>query len=356
VNANFNFDHLAFERTPEPRGSADIGPWSDRPFELAFLRVFDGVAKVSVGELSVQKIRVAPGELEANLAGGLLSLVLSRADLYGGPIQAKLVVDAGSSTPRHAASIDFAKVNARQLLADAASFEYLEGSLRAKADVQATGASPQAIVSSLSGTADLTLEDGAIRDIDVSAMVRALMSQALHGWQDKGQERAKEKTELTMLSAKFRLNNGQATTDDVRLAGPLVRMTGKGTADVAAQTLDFRVDPKLVLTLQGQGATGATGDPAGLGVPVAIRGTWSNPEIYPEIAGILDNPTAAFDQLRKMGGALFGPGKKPSTDEVIKSVDDLIRGRNQPGQSGRQPSLQDRGNQVRDMLKDLLGR
>jgi AsmA protein len=188
-------------------------------------------------------------------------------------------------------------------------------------------------------------------------MVRALTSETLHGWQEKGSE----KTELTSLSARFRFANGQASTDDVRLAGPLVRMTGKGTADLGAQTLDFRVDPKLVLTLQGQGGTG---DPAGLGVPVVIRGSWSDPEIYPDISGILENPSAAFDQLRQMGGALFGQpgsGKRPTADEVIKSVDDLLRGRSSPG--GRQPSSPDAKNsspdtksQVRDILKDLFGR
>jgi AsmA protein len=177
----------------------------------------------------------------------------------------------------------------------------------------------------------------------------------LHGWQEKGTE----KTELTSLSARFRLTNGQATTEEVRLAGPLMRMTGKGTADLVAQTLDFRVEPKLVLSLQGQGGTG---DPAGLGVPVVIRGSWSNPEIYPDIAGILENPGAAFDQLRQMGGGLFGqPGsdKRPTADEVIKSVDELLRGRTSPGRQPASPDSKnspDPKNQVRDMLKDLFGR
>jgi AsmA protein len=361
VNAAFSFDRLDLAPTAEASGAAKHSePWSDRPIDLVFLRVFDCVVKLSARELSVANIRVTPAEVEANLSGGLLSLQLSRADLYGGPVEGKVVVDAGGGTPRHAAVFQFTKINGHPFLTDAVGFGHLEGSLSARFDVQATGASPQAIMSSLSGTAELTLEDGAIRDVDVPAMVRALTAQTLHGWQEKGTAN----TELTSLSAKFRLANGQATTDDLRLAGPLVRMTGKGTADLVAQTLDFRVDPKLVLTLQGQGGTG---DPAGLGVPVVIRGAWSNPEIHPDISGILENPQAAFDQLRKMGGALFGQqggGRRPTADEVMKSVDDLLRGRPSSGgaspgggaSGGRQPSPQDRGNQVRDFLKDLLGR
>ena len=43
-------------------------------------------------------------------------------------------------------------------------------------------------------------------------------------------------TDLTQLSASFRVEQGQATTSDLTLAGPLVRMTGAGTVDLAAKT------------------------------------------------------------------------------------------------------------------------
>src|SRR5262249_55426178 len=165
------------------------------------------------------------------------------------------------------------------------------------------------------------------------------------------------RAELTSLALSFRVANGHATTDDLRLAGPLIRVTGKGSANLVARRLDFRVDPKLVLSLQGQG--GPT-DPAGLGVPVVIRGPWDAPQIYPDVAGILDNPQAAFAKLKSMGGSLFGllnqpgsGGQTPEAEDVIKSLDQMIRG----GGDGRnrQPST-DTKNQVRDVIRDLLGR
>jgi AsmA protein len=39
-----------------------------------------------------------------------------------------------------------------------------------------------------------------------------------------------------------------------------------------------------------------------------IDGPWSEPRIYPEMAGILDNPDAAYAKLKEMGKGLFGPG------------------------------------------------
>ena len=38
-----------------------------------------------------------------------------------------------------------------------------------------------------------------------------------------------------------------------------------------------------------------------------IDGPWAAPRIYPDIAGILDNPDAAYAKLKEMGKGLFGP-------------------------------------------------
>jgi AsmA protein len=355
ANANLTFDRIELMPAPASRNASRDEPWSNQPMELAVLRVFDMAVKASARELVVDTIRVAPAEIEANLSGGLLSLVLARSELYGGPVQGRLVVDAASREARYGLTLDFSRVNAQQFLTDAFGFEYIEGRYNARLDLTASGSSPRAIVASLGGTADMSFEDGAIRGISIPGMVRNLSKETLQGWQEKDQER----TEFGSFFAKFRIANGKATSDDIRLTGPLVRMTGKGTADLVARNLDFRVDPKLILSQQGQGSTN---DPAGLGVPVVIRGSWENPQIYPDISGILDNPEAAFSKLKQMGGSLFGflgtpekPGspesaKKPTADDVLKSLDQLFRDNrgDRPGRPQTPP--------VRDLLRDLLGR
>jgi AsmA protein len=346
VNAGLVLDRLEFA-TPD-RGSRNE-PWSDRPIEFGVLRLFNATVKISARELIAGNVHLTPAEIEARLLGGLMSITVSRSEMYGGPIQGKLVIDADPRGPRHGASFELSNVSARPLLTDALGLDHLEGRLRLKFDLTAAGTSPSAIVASLGGTAEFSLEDGAVRDVNLANMVRALANRMLQGWQLASQE----KTDLTLVGASFRVANGQATTDDLRLLGPLVRIMGKGTVNLAAQTLDLRVDPKLVLSLQGQGGPP---DPAGLGVPVAIRGPWAEPRIYPDIAGILDNPEAAFAKLKAMGGALFGlldsqPGggtKKPKPEDVIKSLDQVIRGdRDQQSETK---------NQVRDIIRDLLGR
>jgi AsmA protein len=131
-------------------------------------------------------------------------------------------------------------------------------------------------------------------------MIRSLTSGTLSGWQNDNQQT----TDMTQLSASFHVEKGKATSTDLNLVGPLVRVTGAGTIDLAEKTLALRTEPKLVMTTQGQGRTS---DPVGLGIPVVIDGPWAEPRIYPDMAGILDNPDAAYAKLKEMGKGLFGP-------------------------------------------------
>src|SRR5262245_8244549 len=351
ASANLVFDRLELIPPTPVAPAAANAAWSDQPIEFAVLRVFEAAVKISARELIVHNIHLAPAEVDANLTGGLLSIALSRAQPYGGPVTGRLVIDAGRS-PRHGANFDLANVSALPFLTDAIGFDYLEGRFQARLDVTASGTSMAAIVGSLGGTAQFSVEDGAVRGVNIPAMIRSLTNQTLQGWQEKGSD----KTELTSLAMTFQVANGQATTDNLRLAGPLLRVTGTGAANLVARTLDFRVDPKLVLTLQGQGGAA---DPAGLGVPVVIRGAWNDPQLYPDVAGILDNPDAAFAKLKQMGGSLFGlkdqpgdSGKRPKVEEVIKSLDQMIRGDGR----NRQPGQPDTKDQVRDIIRDLFRR
>jgi AsmA protein len=38
-----------------------------------------------------------------------------------------------------------------------------------------------------------------------------------------------------------------------------------------------------------------------LPVPVVVKGPWIEPNIYPDMPGILDDPAAAFRALKKLG-------------------------------------------------------
>src|SRR5690606_3692027 len=127
-------------------------------------------------------------------------------------------------------------------LRDAAVFERLQGRGTVSMDLSGYVVSQRAIVSALSGNANLEFANGAIRCVNIAKTIRSLGTGVVEGWQ--GNEA--EKTDFASLGATFKVAKGQATTKDLHLVGPLVRMNGAGTVDLPGQTLKFRVDPQLV--------------------------------------------------------------------------------------------------------------
>lgn len=274
-------------------------PWSNALIDLTGLNYVDMQARISAAELSVGGTKIAPAAIEATLASGILKCRLANFGAYGGQGNGDLIVDASAANPNYTLRSDLAGIRALPLLQSAAGFDKLDGLLQAKLSLRSSGASQRAIMSNLDGTVFTVFQNGAIRGINVAQMIRSLTASTLSGWQES-QEQA---TDLTQLSASFRVEKGQATTTDLNLVGPLVRVTGAGSINLGEQSLAFRVEPKLVMTTQGQGR--AT-DPVGLGIPVVIDGPWAEPRIYPDMAGMLDNPDAAYAKLKGMGQGLFG--------------------------------------------------
>jgi AsmA protein len=275
--------------------------WSNATIDLNEMNYIDAQVRISAAELDIGEVRFAPASIDATLASGVLKASFPNLQAYGGQVTGQLTVDMTTGSPTYAFASDLVGVRALPLLQSAAGFDKLDGKLQAKLVLRSAGNSQRAVMSNLGGIVFANFQDGAIKGLNIAQMIRSLTSGTLSGWQE-GKEQT---TDLSQLSVSVKIDKGLATSNDLNLVGPLVRVTGAGTIDLAAKTLAFRVEPKLVMTTEGQGRAA---DPVGLGIPVVIDGPWSEPRIYPEMNGILDNPDAAYAKLKEMGKGLFGPG------------------------------------------------
>jgi AsmA protein len=324
VKVDLDFQRLdlgtAANQPSAPRSAAQ--PWSDAPIDVSGLKYIDAQATISAAELNIGRAHFAPGQADATIDRGALKASFSNLGAYDGRANGSLSIDASLNDPSYALKADVSGVRALPLLSSLADFDKLDGRMRATADVRGTGVSAHAIMSSLTGTASIDVRDGAIRNLNIAKMIRALTSGTLSGWQ----ERPDQATDMSQLSATATIAKGQATTNDLFLTGPLVRMSGAGTVDLGSKMLAFQVEPKLVMTTEGRGA-GA--DPIGLGIPVVVQGAWSEPRIYPDVAGILDDPGAVYAKLREWGQGLFGRSGSGSADQsgpsIGETLDTLIR-------------------------------
>ena len=338
-------------------------PWSDATIDLTGLNYIDAELKLSAAGLNIGAAHFAPAAIDATLADGVFKGGFPNLGAYDGQISGEMTLDVSSGHPAYTLHSDLTNVRALPLLRSLADFDRLDGKLQAKLALHSQGNSQRAIMANLGGTASAVFRDGALRGLNIAQMIRSLTSGVLSGWQDTEQQ----STDLTQLSASFTIEHGQATTSDLNLVGPLVRVTGGGAIDLAAKSLALRVEPKLVLTTEGQGRSS---DPVGLGIPVVIDGPWAEPRIYPDVSGILEHPEAAYAKLKQLGQGLFsGSNGSDSGDgsnadqpggQLGQTLQNLLqqglRQNRNPPASGDPPSQQPDGQPLNDALKQLFGR
>ncbi|WP_106753769.1 AsmA family protein [Pannonibacter carbonis] len=282
--------------------SAASAGWSNAPVDFGGLAAINADLSLTTGAITWDKISIGESMVAVLITNGTLAASLERMALYGGSGKGNLSVEGGARHPRISAALELAGLNGRDFLRDAAGISWLQGQAGLSFDVTTQGGSEAELVGNLGGTARVAFADGAILGVNIPKMVRGLAVETLLGWQT-----AKDnQTDFTSLSASFSLQNGVAVSSDLAMNGPLLQMTGGGTTDMPAMTLDWRVEPQIVPSLEGiapqprkKGADKVMG---GLGVPIVIRGPWSQPQIYPDIRGILENPAAAYKQLEEVGG------------------------------------------------------
>jgi AsmA protein len=324
VKLDLDFQRLNVAMAKGAPGAAKA-PWSNATIDVNGLNYVDAQARISAAQLNLGGTQFAPAAIEANLASGVLKLRVANLGTYGGTANGDLTVDASTASPSYTLQTDLTGVRALPLLQGTADFDKLDGKMQAKIAVRSTGNSQRAIMTNMSGTVFVLFQDGQLRGLNVAQMIRSLTASPLNGWQENGQQA----TDLSQLSASFKIDKGQATTYDLNLVGPLVKVTGVGTIDLGTKQMGFRVEPKLVLTTEGQGRTN---DPVGFGIPVIIDGPWSEPRIYPEMSGILENPDQAYAKLRQMGQGLFGKDGAGLGAAIGGLLSGIQGGAAQPGQ------------------------
>jgi len=335
VKLDLDFQRISMALTPSrPDAAQPLGTniWSNATIDLGGLNYVDAQARISTAELVIGDGRFAQASIDASVDSGVLKARLADLGAYEGTANGDVTIDARTTTPTYALRLDLAGVRALPVLKSLAEFDKLDGKMQAKIALTSQGSSARAIVGNLGGTAFVVFQDGKILGLNVAQMIRNLTTSTLSGWQ-QGQELS---TDLSQLSASFKIDKGQAGTTDLNLIGPLVKMTGVGTVDLNTRQIGFRVEPQLVMTTEGQGRTG---NPVGLGIPVMIEGPWVSPRIYPEMQGILDNPQAAYAKLKEMGKGLFGAngqGLSQGLSQGLNGLSNLLNGV-QGGGTGAQP-------------------
>jgi AsmA protein len=265
-------------------------------------------ARITTGELKVKNARMQKIEVKVSARNGIIRLAPLNLNLYAGNMAATGMVDVQKDQPATALQLALSGIQAGPLIKDLLDKELIQGALAAKIDLRFIGDATEAIRNTLSGNGDLRFNDGAIVGIDLASMVRNV--QTAFGLAQKTTE--KPRTDFAELLMPFTITNGLFKTDASKLSSPLIRVLATGSADLAKETLDFRVEPKFVATLQGQGDTAQR---AGIMVPVIVSGKFASPKFKPDLSGLLGQQLPDKEALQKM---------VPSKEKLKEDIQKLI--------------------------------
>ena len=289
-------------------GAGGKQDWSDDPIDASGLKAVEADLTLKTGGLKVRKLEVGKSRLDVALHGGKLTVDLAEMDLYKGQGKGRLAIDGAQPGVGLDATFALKGLQAQPFLAAAAGFERLEGTGNVDLQVAGRGHSQRQIVSALGGKGAVSFTNGAIRGINLASMLRNVTT----AFTDNGGD---QKTDFAELGGTFTIASGIVSNQDLALMAPLIRVGGAGTVDLPKRTLNYRVEPKVAATTQGQGGQKDVG---GLSVPVIIEGPWSNLSYRPDLAGMAGNVGQAAKGLVEKAlpggasglpinpGALFG--------------------------------------------------
>jgi AsmA protein len=333
----------------EAKPAASSSGWSDAPIDASGLRAVNADVKLSIGQLKNDKVIVDNIATDITLNGGKLKLGLGNATLYGGTAKGLIAVDGSGSGAGIATDLTLSAIDIDALMTAMSGTSKLRGVATVQLDVNGRGASQRAIVGSLGGKGAMRIKDGAIKGINIASFLRDAKKGFIFS------EKSEESTDFTEMTATYTITQGVVKNEDLSMKSPVLRLAGKGNVSLPPRTIDYRLVPTLVSSLQGQGGKDGL---SGVDIPLMITGPWSAISVTPDLAGALDsalkNPAALKENIKgikdtigdlnspkDIGRALLGGGKKEAAPA--------------DGAAPAQPAPKTKEQQIQEGIGGLLG-
>jgi AsmA protein len=267
---------------------------------------------VKVGMLTAMGAKVEDVNVKVNGKNGIFHIDPLTAKVYQGGVTAKTALDVRQDVPKTTVDFQTKGVQAGPLLRDVLKKDFLEGTANADASLQMEGDEPEVIKRTLDGKGQFLFTDGAVKGIDLAGMARD--AKAMVGLAKEGGQKAK--TDFSELNAPFTITKGLVNTTATTMESPLLRIHAAGKANLVDESLDLRVETKLVGSLKGQGDTKQR---EGITVPILVTGTFSSPSFTPDMKGIAEK--AIQDRLLAPKDATQGgQTTEGKTKDILKGL------------------------------------
>lgn len=270
---------------PVETPAAQPGDEPPTPIPVETLRNLNARGQLQIGEAIFAGMKFSKLRLGLNAREGKVRFNPAEASMYGGQYRGDIGIDATGNEARisldeHVSGVDFAP-----LFKDLFETDRVAGKGSANLKLTGAGRTTDDVMKTLDGTLDFSVADGALMGADLWYEIRR--ARAVLKQQPIPERSGPVRTAFSSMKGTGVMNNGVLSNKDLSVAMDYLRVTGEGTVDLPAESLDYRL-LATVLKIPREGADASQmQDLVDAQIPVKVTGSLTDPKVRPDIEAYL---------------------------------------------------------------------
>ena len=223
--------------------------WETTPIDYAALGRFDADLHITADEIRVRKFDLGQTDLHLTLADSHLKIDLAKLSAYGGHGTGMLAIAGPGPHANIGLRFSLSGIQIQPALKDSTGLDRLSGNASWTTMLTTSGGNERELIGNLAGSGALQLVNGSLRGFNIVQMLANPVGDVT---QPKGS------TTIEHMACSYVIAGGVVTNHDLDLKSGKLTASGAGTIDLPAQSLDYRLEPRL-----------------GIAIPIRINGPWS---------------------------------------------------------------------------------
>lgn len=292
---------------PEPAPQANNNQKKSDPslFPIDLLRKINATGTFSISKIIIKGLTLQDLTINLDAKNGVLKTSHKINKFYQGRYSGNLHLDVNKQAPVIALNEKFAKIQAAPLLKALYGKARLSGTLNGNTRLSSRGNTTQALKARLNGKAHVSLKKGTIYGFNLEKIVnkgKALLKKK------ESSPQQKQHTDYSIITASATIKNGLVKNKDLYAKSERLRVSGKGTINIANKNLDYDVLAKLMERKQ----SAAEADQVKRSLGINITGTTKRPTYTLDLVSLISE---------KEKQKLYDKAEK----KLGKGVSDLLR-------------------------------
>ena len=263
---------------------------------------------ITFDDVTLSGMKFSDLTLGIHAANGNMRLHPISAKFFGGKYEGDVRIDVRGDRPVLSVNESISNVDLGAFAVAVFEQENITGRINGSFKLTGRGHDLADIQRNLHGSMSMELLDGTWEGTDVWYELRR--ARALYKKEPAPEQELPARTRFSIVKASGPVRGGVFHNDDLLVELPFMRITGKGSVDLAAATVDYRMSARVLDRPEfAQGATEKElQEFTEAVIPLKIKGPLADPSIKPDVKKM----------LRKQG-------KDEARDRVEDALKDLFR-------------------------------